>query len=55
MLDVTHIVYCMSDGTIWYSSNYNYFEKCAIYDNSQDEYQVNDDLKNEIEELVGLK
>lgn len=39
----------------WYSSNDNYFEKCAIYDNSQDEYQVSDDLKNEIDELVGLK
>ncbi len=49
---VTCILFCVEDGTLWYGKSNKNLEKCARYDSAEDEYQVNTQLLDELNEWM---
>ena len=52
MSDVTYMMVCINDGTIWYSSNTEYFQHTAVYANPQYPYQADEQLIDEIKSYI---
>ncbi len=52
MSDVTYMMMCINDGTIWYSSNTEYFQHTAVYQNPQYPYEVDEQLIDEIKSYI---
>ena len=49
---VTCMLFCVEDGTLWYGKSHENLEKCARYDSAEDEYQVNTQLLDELNEWM---
>lgn len=48
MEDVSHILYCVDDGTVWYGSGKNTLDYCAKYANKEHPFEADEDLMDEI-------
>lgn len=46
------MLFCVEDGTLWYGKAHENLEKCARYDSAEDEYQVNTQLIDELNEWM---
>ena len=56
MENVGYLVFCVEDGTMWYGSNRDSLENCAFYDNADGQYQIDNDLVDDINNwLSGMK
>ncbi len=53
--DITCMLFCVDDGTVWYGTTQGKLEECAVFDDSDYEYSMDTQLMDELNTWMGEK